>query len=187
MSDCCTIAALSQCVMFSNRFVKWMEAQDGTNNDALCLPAIFYINVPLITACVNHAPKGTDDPVLCSCTDTPIYKPALALSLFSVSTTFYVNLSVFISWVKMERKSSLNIIYVFLEERREKDKGICTRAMFGKLAERKLHFRCLVTWHVAMSVGPSLWSRLRYWMDCNTFVISYFSLGLNVFAQDFSL
>ncbi len=60
LSDCCTIAALSQCVMFSNRFVKWMEAEDGTNNDALCLPAICYINVPLITACVCVwvKPKG---------------------------------------------------------------------------------------------------------------------------------
>ena len=37
LSDRFTIAALSQCVMFSNRFVKWMAAGDGTYNDALCL------------------------------------------------------------------------------------------------------------------------------------------------------
>lgn len=113
LSDCCTIAALSQRVMFSNRFVKWMKAEDDTNNDALCLPAIRYINVPLITARVyvcESSPKGTDDPVLCSCTDTPIYEPALAVFSFSMSTKFYVNRGVFISLGKMKKTGSLNII-----------------------------------------------------------------------------
>ena len=97
MSGCRTIAALSQRVMSSNRFVKWMEAEDGTNNDALCLPAIRYINVPLITACVcvcvcvyESSPKGTDDPALCSCTDAPIYEPTLAAFPVSVSTKLNV-------------------------------------------------------------------------------------------------
>lgn len=52
-----------------------MEAGDGTNNDVLCLPAIHYINVPLITVCVcmcASTPKGTDDPVLCPCTNALI-------------------------------------------------------------------------------------------------------------------
>ena len=92
LSDCCTIAALSQSVMFYNRFVKWMGEGDGTNNDALCLLAVGYINVPLILVCVcvcvwvcvcvyvcESSPKGTDDPLLCSCTDAPIYEPASAV------------------------------------------------------------------------------------------------------------
>lgn len=68
LSDRCTIAALSQCVMFSNRFVKWMETEDGTNNDALCLPAIRYINVPLIAArvCVCASQAQRVLMILCS-------------------------------------------------------------------------------------------------------------------------
>lgn len=57
LSDCDTDASLSQCVMFYNRFVKWMQAGDGTNNDALCLPATCYINVLLITVCMNQAQR----------------------------------------------------------------------------------------------------------------------------------
>lgn len=80
LSDCCTIAALSQSVMFYNRFVKWMGKEDGTNNDAFCLLAVGYINVPIILVCVyvcESSPKGTDDPLLCSCTDIlTIYEPA---------------------------------------------------------------------------------------------------------------
>jgi len=69
-----TIAVLPQCVVSSNRSVKWMEAEDGANNDALCLPAIRRFNVPLITVpvclclcmcvclcvcvCVRIEPKG---------------------------------------------------------------------------------------------------------------------------------
>ena len=58
---CNTIMSRSQCVMFFNRFVKWKEAEDGSDNDALCLPTIRYVNVALITA----SPKGTDGPLLC--------------------------------------------------------------------------------------------------------------------------
>lgn len=36
-----------------NRSFKWMEAEDTADNGALCLSAIRYINVPLITACVS--------------------------------------------------------------------------------------------------------------------------------------
>lgn len=57
LSDCDTDASLSQRVMFYNRFVKWMQAGDGTNNDALCLPATCYINVLLITVCMNQAQR----------------------------------------------------------------------------------------------------------------------------------
>lgn len=57
LSDCDTDASLSQCVMFYNRFVKWMQAGDSTNNDALCLPATCYINVLLITVCMNQAQR----------------------------------------------------------------------------------------------------------------------------------
>jgi len=47
--------SLSQCVIFTSRFGKWKQADDGTNNDALCLHVIYCMNVPLITAGVNQA------------------------------------------------------------------------------------------------------------------------------------
>lgn len=66
LSDCCTVAAVSQRVVFSKRFAKWMEVKDGTNNDALCLPVMCYISVLLNTGtvCVNKAQRVLM--VLCS-------------------------------------------------------------------------------------------------------------------------
>lgn len=116
MSNCCTIAALSQYVVFSNRFVKWMEVEDGTDNDTLsschslfqC--ATYYVRARA-RVCVNHAQSVLR--VLCSALVPTLPFMSLAVLPFSVLTKFYVNILLF---SKMKKKGSLHIIYgIFIE------------------------------------------------------------------------
>ncbi len=105
-----TVAALSWCAMFTNRLVKWIKPEDRTNNDALCLPAVHCINVPLIRVCVcacESSPKGTNDPGLCSYTDAAFYVPALTLTMFP----FIVLIKFYVSWSWVKKK---NIMYSIL-------------------------------------------------------------------------
>lgn len=78
----CTIAALSQCVMFSNRFVKWMEVGDSTNNEAPCFSAICYMNVPLMRA------RGYE----ANCEKHWRYQLCFCTSTFNMSLNYYTTL-----------------------------------------------------------------------------------------------
>ena len=127
LSDFCTIAALSQCVMSSNRFVKWVEAGDDTNNDALCLPfathqcASYYS----LCICLNQAQRVLR--ILCSALVlTFLFKSLCWLCFHSKTVKLNLAKSMFSSAGGHEKELATCILYSIWNISRKHGGQVCT-------------------------------------------------------------